>query len=321
MTSTLTDEPIASPLPADQLRCTMTAARISLKWLGVRKALSSQQKAQAAAPFGAESEFLSAGKKLWDTRHPAFRAVTSVKHRLTSYFQGVSLPYPEPGIRLIRHADIASFDVHMTSLKAELSDAVQQLNEQFDELRQAARQRLGQLYSPADYPDSLLGLFDVEWDFPSVEPPNYLRQLAPELYEQECARARARFDEAVRLAESAFTEELGQLVSHLCERLAGEEDGRPKVFRDSAVGRLTEFFERFRTLSVRSSGELDELVTRAQTAVRGIAPQQLRTNQALRQQVASQLSGVQAALDGLLVDRPRRNIVRTHASPEADRCT
>ncbi|WP_254508143.1 hypothetical protein [Anatilimnocola floriformis] len=39
-------------------------------------------------------------------------------------------------------------------------------------------------------------------------------------------------------------------------------------------------------------------------------PQQLRENQVLRQQVAAQLSGVQAVLDGLLVDRPRRNILR-----------
>ena len=31
---------------------------------------------------------------------------------------------------------------------------------------------------------------------------------------------------------------------------------------------------------------------------------------ALRQRVVSQLAGVQSSLDGLLVDRPRRNILR-----------
>ena len=51
-------------------------------------------------------------------------------------------------------------------------------------------------------------------------------------------------------------------------------------------------------------------MTQAQQIVRGIAPQQLRDNSAVRQQIASQLSGVQSVLDGLLVDRPRRNIVR-----------
>ncbi len=139
---------------------------------------------------------------------------------------------------------------------------------------------------------------------------SYLRQLSPGLYQQEAARVSARFDEAVQLAEQAFTEELSKLVSHLTERLGGNDDGKPKVFRDSAIENLREFFERFRHLNVRSCAELDQLVLQAQNVVSGIEPQQLRDNQPLRQQVATQLSGVQSVLDGLLVDRPRRNILR-----------
>jgi hypothetical protein len=278
--------------------------------LGVRKTLTPEQKAQAAESFGAQGQYLSAGKKLLDTSHPAFKAVTSIRGRLISYWKGISLAYPEPGIRLIRQDDIQTFSVHMTTLKAELEEAVQRLDEHFAELKTAARQRLGSLYNPADYPGSLRGLFGVEWDFPSVEPPDYLRELSPELFRQEQARVAARFDEAVRLAEEAFVGELGKLVSHLTERLSGNDDGKPKVFRDSAITNLTEFFERFKQLNVRSSQQLDELVEQAQRTVRGVEPQVLRDNASLRQHVASELAGVQSVLDGLLVDRPRRNILR-----------
>ena len=120
----------------------------------------------------------------------------------------------------------------------------------------------------------------------------------------------ARFEEAVHLAEQAFTEELSRLVDHLTERLSGTDDGKPKVFRDTAVTNLTEFFERFRQLNVRSSADLDDLVSNAQRIVRGIEPQRLRDSDSLRQQVASQMAAVQANLDQLLVDRPRRNIQR-----------
>jgi hypothetical protein len=51
--------------------------------------------------------------------------------------------------------------------------------------------------------------------------------------------------------------------------------------------------------------------------VRGIEPQQLRDNENLRQRVTSQLAGVQSVLDGLLVDRPRRNILRPERSESA----
>ena len=63
-------------------------------------------------------------------------------------------------------------------------------------------------------------MFTVEFDFPSVEPPDYLQQLNPQLYEQECQRVQSRFDEAVQLAEVAFTAELAKPVSHLTERFS-----------------------------------------------------------------------------------------------------
>jgi len=310
--STLLDETAVSPStsPSQRLRTSSAAVRIAFTWLGTRKTLTTEQKAQAANTFGAEGQFLSAGKKLLDTRHPAFKAVTSVRSRILWLWRGMSLPFPEPGIRLIRQDQIDVFAEQLTGLKEELDEAVSRLDEHYAELKSAARVQLGSLFNPADYPDSLHGMFQVTWDFPSVEPPDYLRQLNPEVYRQECERVTNRFDEAVQLAEAAFVEELQSLVSHLTERLSGQADGKPKVFRDSAIENLTQFFERFRNLNVRSNEQLDNLVSQCQQVVSGVEPQSLRDNQVLRMSVAGELSQVQSVLDDLLVDRPRRNILR-----------
>lgn len=311
MSTTLEEPATRSDSSASQrLRMTMAAVRLSISWLGTRKTLTPEQKEQAAESFGAEGQYLSAGKKLLDTTHPSFKAVTAVRSQIVSLWKGMSLPYPDAGIRLIRQDDIEGFNGRMLELCGQLDEAVGRLDEHYAELKDAARIRLGQLFNAGDYPLSLRGLFQVTWDFPSVEPPNYLRQLNPELYEQECQRVQARFDEAVQLAEQAFLEELAKLTSHLTDRLAGTDDGKPKVFRDSAITNLNEFFDRFRQLNVRSNAQLDELVGQCQQIVGGVAPQSLRNNQVLRQSVAQELSGVQAAMDGLLVDRPRRNILR-----------
>ncbi|MEQ8788818.1 MAG: hypothetical protein RIC55_21075 [Pirellulaceae bacterium] len=288
----------------------MAAVRLSISWFGTRKTLSAEQKAQAADTFGAEGEFLSAGKKLIDTKHPAFKAVTAVKSKAVSYWKSLSLPYPEPGLRLIRQDAIDTFDAQMRTFREELDEAVAALDRQYDALKSAAAERLGSLYNDGDYPTSLEGMFALDWDFPSVEPPNYLRQLNPELYQQECQRAAARFDEAVELAEQAFVGELSGLIAHLTERLTGQADGKRKVFRDTAVTNLLDFFERFQQLNVRSNEQLDELVDRARRVIEGREPQQLRDDEGLRSSVARQLSGVQGVLDDLLVDRPRRNILR-----------
>lgn len=295
---------------AHRLREATAAMKLSFNWFGTRKSLSDAQKSRAAASFGAEGEFLSAGKKLIDTRHPRFKAVTSIRSKVGSYFKGVSLPFPEPGVRLIRRGETEAITGRLERYREELATAATELDAHFEELKSAARIRLGALYNLDDYPASLMGAFAINWEFPSVEAPEYLRRLSPELYRDECRRVQGRFDEAIQLAEQAFLEELEKLVSHLQERLAGQSDGRPKVFRDSAVHNFTEFFERFRQLNIGSSEQLDDLVSRAQRAVGGVAPQQLRDNSEVRQQVTTQLGEVHNVLDDLLVDRPRRRIQR-----------
>ena len=294
----------------EQLRNTVLALKLSFTWFGIRKTLSTEQKAQAAESFGASGAFLSAGKKLIDTSEPAFRAVTGIRNRAVSFLKHSSLPYPEAGIRLIRRRDLDHIVETLCLEQDALDKAVQKLNERYGDLQRAARERLGDLFNSSDYPVSLHGEFGMSWEFPSVEPPDYLQQLNPELYEQESNRVRGRFEEAVRMAETAFTEELSRLIDQLAERLSGAENGKPKVFRDTAVENLSEFFQRFQSLSIGSSEQLDALVERSQQILNGVQPQGLRDNDALRQRIATQLSTVQSSLDGLLVDRPRRNIQR-----------
>ena len=290
--STIVDEE-ASLSSSHAVRCDMAAMRLSFAWFGTRKTLTSEQKERAADSFDAEGKYLSAAKRLIDTSDATFRSVTSIKTKATAYFKGVSLPYPDPGIRLIRRDDIDEIDSRMRIFVEELEGAVRELDAHLDELKDEARQRLGSLFCEADYPTSVVGLFEIAWEFPSVEPPGYLRRLNPELYEAECQRVSARFDEAVAMAEAAFVDELNKLVEHLSDRLSGSDDGKPKIFRDSVVDNFSEFFQRFRHLNVRSNEQLDEVVARAESVLSGVNPQQLRDSDTLRRQRARRYSGSQ----------------------------
>src|SRR5215210_6719619 len=109
---------------AARLRSVMAGVRLSFVWPGCRKTLTVQQKNEAADAFGASGEYVSAAKKLLDTSHPSYKAVTSVRGRILSCWKGMSVPYPEPGLRLIRQDDISAFNVQMTTMQAELAEAV-----------------------------------------------------------------------------------------------------------------------------------------------------------------------------------------------------
>src|SRR3954465_930484 len=137
----LLDEPSTArntPSPAQGLRANMAAVRVSFTWLGTRKSLTLEQRAQAAQPFEAEGQYLSAGKKLLDTRHPSFRAVTAIKTKIASVWKSMSLPFPEPGVRLIRRDKIDEFVGLMEKYRSELAESVANLDRHYDELKQAA---------------------------------------------------------------------------------------------------------------------------------------------------------------------------------------
>jgi hypothetical protein len=198
----------------------------------------------------------------------------------------------------------------MQTYRERLQEAARELASQYDTIKSEAERRLGTLFNPGDYPSTLDGLFDLEVSYPTIEPPGYLMALHPDVYQQEQARVRERFESAVELAEQAFATELQRLTGHLAERLTGLHDGQPKVFRDSAVDNLREFFERFQRLNIRSSSELDALVEQAQQTINGVEPQTLRDSNRLRAMVANDFSRIEAAVGELLVERPRRNILR-----------
>jgi len=313
-TMTLPEIPLDAPVhnPAQRLRRIAAAVRVAFTWWGTHRTLTAEQKAEVSDACGADARLMSAGKKIVDVRHEAFRKLTSVRSQIASHWRAVTLPYVEPGIRLIKQSDISPFVRSMEEFRHELTIAERGLDRVYDAMKADAQRRLGKLFNPTDYPSEVCGLFSVEWDFPSIEPPAYLLRIAPDVYEQERARVAQRFEEAVQLAEQAFVAEFGKLVSHLTERLRDDGDGERRVFRDSVVGNLTEFFEKFRRLNVRSNEDLDELVAQAHELVRGVTPQQLRDNDDLRQHVATEMSVVQSQLDQMMVDRPRRSLIRSH---------
>jgi hypothetical protein len=255
-TLTVSDVPLDQESPAQRLRRIAAAVLVMLHWWGVHRALTASQKEEFGSVAAADARFLTAGKKLIDVRHEAFRKLTSIKGRIGNYWRGISLPYVEPGVRLIRQGDIESFVHTMEGFRDELTQAETDLNTVYDQIQADARRRLGRLYNAADYPTEIRNLFSVDWNFPSVEPPSYLMRIAPEVYEEERRRVAARFDAAVRLAEQAFATEFARHLSHLTARLANGEDGQRHVFRDSVIHNLTEFFSRFRDLNVRSNPEL-----------------------------------------------------------------
>lgn len=316
--STATEPEVARPSDADpvanaaqEMRSTMGAVRLSFSWLGTQRRLDNRHARMAADTFQADAERVRASKILINTKHPAYRAATIIKSQAQAYLRGISLPYPQPGVRLVRRDDIEAFEAQMATFRARLSEAVDNLRDHYEALKADARERLGELYNPADYPTTLDNVFTLSWEYPSVEPPKYLLRFNPELYAQEQARIQQRFEQAVVLAENAFAERLQELVAHLLDKLNDSADGQPKTFQKSTIENFREFYASFKRMNVRGNTELEALISRANDLVSGVnvSSLRLRKNAASREALSAQMGEVATALDNLMQNAPRRRIM------------
>ena len=295
---------------ARDVRTNMGAVKVGFRWLGTRRSLSDAQTRQAAANFDADAEQVSAYKKLIDTKHPAYKALTTIKNQVVQYWRGITLPYPTEGVRLLRRDDIETFETKMRDFRERLELAVNNLQLEYESIKTRAREHLGSLYDPADYPENIQDAFGIFWEYPPVEPPRYLMNFNPELYAQEQARIQQRFEQAVAMAENSFADQLQALVAHLIERLTDNPDGSKKTFKSSVVENFGEFYEQFKKLNVRGNTELEALVSRANSLIAGVDVDELRKDQDTRRTISEQMYELQNSLDDLIQNAPRRRVMR-----------
>jgi hypothetical protein len=256
----------------------------------------------------ADMEVLSASKRLFNTKDERYKKVLSLMRQQKDYWFATTVPYPENGVRLIRSDSIADFERRLASLSTQLDDAVVALNTAFDQLKESAEQQLGELWNPSDYPASLVGAFETSVEYPSLDPDPRLIHVDPQLYERELERVRQRFDAAVADTESEFKEQFSECVSHLVDKLSTDAEGKSKIFRNSAIENLKDFFGRFRMLNLHSDDQFDVIVNQAEQLLDGVKPDALRKDTVQRESIRREFASVKEKLEQFMIDRPERMI-------------
>ena len=69
---------------------------------------------------------------------------------------------------------------------------------------------------------------------------------------------------------------LGEAVGHVCERLTEDENGKPKVFRDSLIQNLRELVDTVPRLNLFGDKHLQRLCVQVQTRITRVEPDVLR---------------------------------------------
>ena len=283
------------------------ATKVAFSWYGSRRAIESHHQLHLSSSVHADPAAIRTTKQLYNPKLAPLQEINAFRHQIRSHWESISTPYPEPGIRLILKENTETFTTTMHDYQIQLTQLACKVQSHRDDILSDAILRLGDLYNAYNYPQDLTELFGLEYSFPSLLPPG---DLPSHIYNAQYKQAQQRLDEAVTLAQQAFTAELADMVATLQDRLQPNPDGTKKIFHDTALTNLTDFFDRFAKLNFNSDKDLNDVVAQAKALTQGISTKELRSLPELRKQISTGLATVAQHLQPLIITQPRRRLLK-----------
>lgn len=171
---------------------------------------------------------------------------------------------------------------------------------------------LGPLYDPADYPrngdgtlntEKILEGFAIEWNWLALTVPE---GLPPELRQAETEKLQKQFADAATEVRDALRVMFAKLVTHATDALKTEPGEKKRIFRDTLVGNLAEFFATFEHRNIMGDDDLANIVNQCRAVMLNgeeiISPDALRKDDALRELTANKLAEVKALIAPLVAE-------------------
>jgi hypothetical protein len=264
----------------------------------------------SAVQVDADKTLLHLGKEILEAAE--LDAIKSFDGDLRTWIAKKALPSPlRRGTYLIPLGLVEEMDARLESYRARRAELVEAFIRAYDRAKDEARQRLGPLFNPMDYPcdEKVRAAFSLDVRYVAFGVPGKLESLNRDIWERERAKAESNWREASEEVRQALRVGLADLVDRMVERLDTNGDGKPKVFRDTLVTNLSEFIESFAPRNITDDAELGRLVDRCRGVLDGVDADALRASTAVRSKVRDGMARVQVALDSMVIDRPARRIV------------
>jgi hypothetical protein len=257
----------------------------------------------------ADKDMMHVSKDLFDS--DLYRAISSYDGITREILKRFCLPSPIKRIKMLPFELITRVDdILKERLKVRDGMIDDFVTKDYVVKSREAKRRLGSLFDQRQYPPTevVRAAYGMYWQYVTFSTPGKLRQISPEIAERAIKQARESVMQCADEIKMALRAELLKTVNHMCERLEEKPDGSKKIFRDTAVTKVSDFIDVFNARNIVNDEELAKLVEKARKVISGVAPDQLRDSEQVREKVAAQFTAIKKTLDTMIVDRPKRKL-------------
>lgn len=232
-------------------------------------------------------------KHLLASADTKLRAITKLGGEARRYLEANTLPWDDAGNRMLPNEKMVDVIGELTNYEQRFKQLVEELVEEYPDLREQALANLGDLANPDDYPptDALRDKFSFRLSFTPI-PTGFSDQRTglqdeqvKQLQRHYEANARRQVGDALQAAWARLRENL----THYATRLEEKDDGSGdmKIFRDSMVENLRDTCALLKTLNVFDDDELERTRRRVERDIASFDPKDLRESPVLARAVKS----------------------------------
>jgi len=237
------------------------------------------------------------------------KAALAEVHKIASearqehYF--MTLPWDDNGYRVLPAAAYMDHTEKMRELANRFTPAVDTLAQQFGQLVEEAKVRLGGLFRSEDYPppDELRSKFSFATKvMPLPDAGDFRVALGDEEKERIKRQITAAVEASLQVASRELWQRLYDAVSHLAERLQAYKvtgQGVEHPFRDSVITNLVKLVDVLPKLNVTADPELGRLAAEVRASLL-VDPQELRQSEAVRTETAKQAMVISARMSAYM---------------------
>lgn len=306
----------AAPLKVLQRHIWLT---LRCHYMGNNRKVDLKKLVKAAAPHGRTSEsevtldekvfraviYLLNPKVLAPVRYQVNRAKSLLRSRAiaASHIFG-ERTYMIP-------SDKASeIDQQLLGIAADVYVAAAELASRYDAAIEEQRIAAGPMFDRSKYPtkEEVKQAFSLDWDYVRFDSPDELETIDSAMARRSNARYEARlssmFDETIRI----MREEALEVVGDLEHKLEPDKNGDKKALHPSALKELQTYLENLPSRNMGNDTRLVDAMARITAISKGLTVKDIRSSDALRQQIKEAAAATKAALGTLVESAPKRRI-------------
>ncbi len=266
---------------------------------------NSRKVSTAQVEIDTDKSLLRISKRLFDC--PEYKAIINFDAEISRYLESVCLPF-EKGIHLCPLPLLQQVDRQLKQFSEKRPELVEAFLAVYPAVCAEAPDRHRALHDPRDFLplDRVRAAFSFSWRYISFGVPEKLREIAPELWDEERNKVAQLMTEAASEAQQVMRAAMAELVQHLADRLQIAEDGKPVRLHKTAISKLLDFLDTFDFRNVTDDAELKKLAEEARALIEGVNIKDLKTTAQLRERVRTGMEEIASQLDSMLVHKGRK---------------